>query len=81
MMAAEDVSEVYDLFNEMIKHCFGVSLKASPVDVVRRRLPEEIAEQVVGVVGLMESENRILCDELKGKVRGIYLIIESGLRT
>ena len=52
----------------MIKHCFGVSLKASPVDgVLDGRLPEEIAERVVGVVGLMgKSENRILGDELKG---------------
>jgi len=50
-------------------------LKASPVDVVRRRLPEEIAEQVVGVVGYMESPNGKECVYVKGNIERMYRLL------
>ena len=75
MMAAKDVNEVYDLFNEMIKHCCGVSLKASSINVVRSRLPEEIAEQVVEVVELVEDGVGRSCDEIRGRIRKVYAAV------
>lgn len=69
MMAAKDVNEVYDLFNEMIKHCFGVSLKASSISVVQNRLPMEIASKVIDVMWYMESDKRL--NEIKGKTKGV----------
>jgi len=56
----------------MIKHCFGVSLKASSINVVRSRLPEEIAEQVVEVVGYMESQDDKETAYLKDKAKRVY---------
>lgn len=76
MMAAKDVNEVYDLFNEMIKHCFGVSLKASSINVVRSRLSEEIAEQVVEVVELVEDGEGRSSKELKGRIRKVHAAIK-----
>jgi hypothetical protein len=78
IMASKDVNEVYDLFNEMIKHCFGVSLKASSVSVIRSRLPQEIAEQVVGVVGYMESQYEKECLFLKKNIKRMYLMLVKG---
>ena len=72
----KDVNEVYDLFNEMIKHCFGVSLKASSINVVRSRLPEEIAEQVVEVVELVEDGEGRSSKELKGRIRKVHAAIK-----
>ncbi|MGB4426545.1 MAG: BatD family protein, partial [Limnochordia bacterium] len=75
MMVARDVNEAYHLFNEMIKYCFGVSLKASPMSLIRSRLPKEIAEQVVGVVELVEDEVGRSCDEIRGRIRKVYAAV------
>jgi len=50
-------------------------LKASPVDVVRSRLPQEIAEQVVGVVGYMESHNGKECVYVKDRMKKMYRLL------
>lgn len=37
---AEDLNEMYNLFNSMIKHCFNLSLKSSPKSVIENCLKD-----------------------------------------
>ena len=76
LMAAKGINEAYDLFNEMIKHSFNLSIKASPRSVVQAQLPPHLAVEVVKVMDYMESSSRE-CSELKDKVKRIYKLINS----
>ena len=75
-LASNDIHEAYSLFCAMIKHCYGLSLKASPQKAVLNDLPDAaLAVQVVGVMDYMESGAGKECSVLKEKISGVYRII------
>ena len=76
---SNDKNEIYNLFNKMIKHCFGISLKASSKSVILNQLAGyEIAAPVLEIMDYMENgktmENGNI--NLKNKIKGIYKILK-----
>ena len=71
-----DINEVYNLFNAMIKHCCGISLKASPLSAVRSGLNDaNLSDGIADIMDFMESpearaENGNII--LKSKIKGVY---------
>lgn len=72
----EDRNEMYNLLNAMIKHCFGISIKASPKSVVAGHLSGYgLAQPVLEVMDCIEGgSDGAGCSnsELKGKILAIY---------
>jgi len=53
-----DPNEIYSILSNMIKECFGISLKASTRNEVADRLPVcGLAEPVLEIMDLMENGN------------------------
>jgi hypothetical protein len=76
LMAATDINEVFSLFNAMIKHCYGISLKACSQSSIRSSLPDaRIAERVADIMYFMESYDDKGCSSLKGKIKDVYLML------
>jgi hypothetical protein len=76
LLAAKDINEVYGLFCTMIKHCYGLSLKASSQKAVLSSLPDaDLAVQVVAIMDYMESHEEKECSHLKEKISGAYRMI------
>ncbi|WBW98256.1 BatD family protein [Oceanirhabdus sp. W0125-5] len=73
---AGDEKEIYNVFNEMIKYKFRVSLKANSKDVVIQSIEDdELAGLVIEVIEYMESrEEEINLNTLKDKIKKIYII-------
>lgn len=76
LTGAKNINEIYNLFNDMIKHCYKISLKASPRNIIRTSLPDEdLAFQVTEVMDYMESSRaneQNSHNDLKNKIKGIY---------
>lgn len=72
----EDLNEMYNLFNSMIKHCFNLSLKSSPKSVIADRLAGyglsgpvlEIMDYVEGGKYHFEKNN----DSFKRNIESVY---------
>lgn len=76
LMTATDTHEVYDLFSAIIKHCFGLSIKASSQSAVSNSLPDPaLAARVADIMGYMESQGDKGCAGLKEQIRGVYGMI------
>ncbi|MCM1990443.1 BatD family protein [Oceanirhabdus seepicola] len=72
---AEDEKEIYNVFNEMIKHKFEISLKASSKDVVIQSIAdEELAGLVIEVIEFIESKEEVDGNVLKDKIKKIYRV-------
>ena len=75
LMGSQDINEIYNLFNAMIKHCCKLSLKASSQNIVLGSLPDaSLAAQVAGIMDYMESNEEKGHVYLKDKIKGIYHI-------
>ena len=78
-MGLNDANEIYNLFNAMIKHCYKVSLKASPQSIIKNSLPDsKLAERVADIMEYMESLDAREEDghiRLKAKIKSIYQMI------
>jgi hypothetical protein len=73
LMASKDIHEVYRLFGDIIKHCYNLSLKASPQSEIRSRIPNAgLAAQVAEIMDYMESRENKDCSDLKAKIKRIY---------
>jgi len=76
LMGARDANEAYGVFCEMVKHCCGLSLKASSQSVVRSSLPDAgLAAKVTDIMRYMESGatgDGGGCDELRDKIKDAY---------
>ena len=79
---SDNINDVYNLFNNMMKHCFNISLKASSESDIKNRLAgHKIVEPVLEVMNYMEDENRHTDKTgvyLKDKIKDIYRILQTG---
>ena len=76
LLATQDINEAYNLFSEIIKHRYNMSIKAIPKNAVLNGLPQpDVAAQVADIMDYMESdvEKEYFC--LRDKVKGVYRII------
>ncbi|GKX29092.1 hypothetical protein SH1V18_15720 [Vallitalea longa] len=71
-----DENELYNLFNDMIKYRYDISLKASSKDSVKSIIKEhDIADIVIEVINYMENKNNGAKRDhayLKDKIKEIY---------
>jgi len=75
-LASQDANEAYSLFCAMIKHRYGLSLKASSQKAVLNNLPEPaLAAQVVEIMDHMELSAAKDCQYLQDKIRGVYRML------
>ena len=76
LSGAREANEAYDVFCEMIKHCYGLSLKASSQSTVRSSLPDDgLAAKVTDVMRFMESgdaRDGNGLDKLRDKIKDVY---------
>jgi len=72
---ANDPNEIYNIFNNMIKYRFNISLKASPRRLVIDSLSaSELVDPVLEVMDYMENKKEPSNEDklyLKGKIKGI----------
>jgi len=83
LKASRDPQEAYDLLNDLLKRCCGVSVKASSRSAVRSGISDAcLASQVIGIMDYMESQGEKNCAELKKSTqvayRRIVLLRKSG---
>jgi hypothetical protein len=75
-MSANDINEIYSIFNSMIKHSFDVSLMACSRTSVLTSLPDaDIALKVVDIMGYVESRRDIRQADLKEKIKAVYQML------
>jgi hypothetical protein len=56
LKGSKDINEIYNLFNEIIKHCYKLSLKANSRSAIRNNLRDaDLAEQIADIMDYMES--------------------------
>lgn len=56
MKSSKDKREIYDILNNMIKHRFNLSLKASSKDVIKERLAQHnLEDKVLEIMDYMEN--------------------------
>jgi hypothetical protein len=71
-----DLSKIYNLFNEMIKYRYGVSLKADDMATIKERLSDEkIQEGIIEIVDFMENKRFQKINEtfdMREKISEIY---------
>lgn len=73
LMDAKDINEIYTLFNDMIKYCYNVNLKACSRNVIRIGLPDvELTAQVMDIIDYMESDEHHDEKGLKNKIKVVY---------
>lgn len=73
---AQDQNEIYNIFNNMIKYCFNLSLKASPRNLIADRLSGfELAGSVIEIMDYVENKNNASPKDstyLKNKITEVY---------
>ncbi|KNY28675.1 BatD family protein [Pseudobacteroides cellulosolvens] len=73
---ADDHNEIYNIFNNMIKYRFNISLKASPRRLIIDKLSDcELVNPVLEVMDYMENKKEPSNQDklyLKGKIKEIY---------
>ena len=72
-MKANDANEVFNLFNEMVKLKYNLSLKASSRSAVLSGAPnQDIAAGLTDILDFMESGAQKSCSILKEKIRRVF---------
>ena len=75
LMAADDINDIYNRFNAMIKHRYNLSLKASSQNDIMIGLADPgVASRVADIMGNMESgggDNSLI----KNKIKDLYKIM------
>ncbi|MDP4182540.1 MAG: BatD family protein [Bacillota bacterium] len=73
----DDHNEIYNIFNNMIKYRFNLSLKASPRNLIADKLSgSELANPVLEIMDYMENKKQPSSEDklvLKDKIKEIYL--------
>ena len=78
LVSTSDVYVIYDLFCEMVKHRYQLSLKASPKSHVRSELHDEpLASTVTGIMDYMENAEGKDAGYLKGMIKEAYALIQT----
>ena len=76
IMGEGNIDEIYNLFSAMVKHCFDLSLKASPRAVIQNSLPDaDLAAGLTGIMDYMETSGAREAEGnkyLKDKIKEIY---------
>ncbi|HEY9060235.1 MAG TPA: BatD family protein [Pseudobacteroides sp.] len=74
--STDDQNEIYNIFNNMIKHRFSLSVKASSRSLIMTRLSGyELVNPVLEVMDLMENKKQPTPEDrvyIKGKIKEIY---------
>ena len=56
LISTQESDEMYDIFNDMVKHCYRVSVKANSQSAIINSLPDNgLATQAIEIMGYMES--------------------------
>lgn len=78
----DDRNEIYNLFNNMMKYCFNLSLKASSMNDIKSGLADhKVASPVLELMRYMEDEKQNPGKDgtyLKEKIKEIYKILSTG---
>ncbi|NLD47322.1 MAG: protein BatD, partial [Clostridiaceae bacterium] len=73
---AQDQNDIYNIFNNMIKYCFNLSLKASPRNLIADRLSGfELAGSVIEIMDYVENKKPASSKDniyLKNKISEVY---------
>lgn len=81
ILREKEINNVYNLFNDMIKHRFGISIKASCRDMIAENIPGAgLADMIIDVVELVEdkkSHGTVSAAGIKDKIKKIYRLIDS----
>jgi len=75
----KDARDAYELFNEMVRRRYNISLKASSREMIKNRLPDEnIAEKITDIMVFMESAEARDGghSELKSKIKDAYRMMK-----
>lgn len=76
LMKVKDINEIYNLFNNMIKYCYGVNLKTSPKNIIHSTLHDaDLSIQITDIMDYIESSNvhdDKGIDDLKNKIKKVY---------
>ena len=71
MAASDDINEIYDIFNKIIKYRYNISIKASSRSAILNGFPDTgIASRVTDIVDYMESGAEKSSGGLKELIRG-----------
>jgi hypothetical protein len=74
--SSDDQNEIYNIFNNMIKYRFNLSLKASPRSLIINRFSgSELIDPVLEIMDYMEDKKKPSDEDkkyLKGKIKEIY---------
>jgi hypothetical protein len=74
--SSNDPNEIYNIFNNMIKYRFNLSLKASPRSLIINRFSgSELVDPVLEIMDYMEDKKKPSDEDktyLKGKIKEIY---------
>ncbi|HHV96169.1 MAG TPA: protein BatD [Clostridiaceae bacterium] len=77
---SENESEIYNLFNKMIKHVFSVSLKANSQDMIANKIKDDrFTVPILEIVDYMENRKYLSGADvkyLKDKVEAVYKLIK-----
>ena len=66
------IEEIYNVFNDMIKYCFNLSIKAGTRAAIKEKLsPYGISNSVLEVVDCVEGKNSDI-STVKGKIHEVY---------
>jgi hypothetical protein len=79
LMAEKDPKLIYGIFNDMVKRCYGASLKASSKNMIQESLPDAaLASKVEEVMEFMESgeTGAGTVELLKEKIKAIYRMMQ-----
>ena len=77
-LASDEINEIYNLFNAMIKHRYSFNLKSSTQEAVSGILHDgALADKIISIMGYMESPgadhvNDGGCARLKNDIKSIY---------
>ncbi len=78
----DNENEIFNHFNNMMKHCFNLSLKANSMNDIKNRLAgNKIVEPVLEIMSYMENgknnsgTNGVF---LKDKIKEIYVVLQKG---
>ncbi len=79
LIKTNDQNEIYNIFNDMMKYCFDINLKANSRDTIVNRLnrskmiESELMEAIIEVVDSMEKKNSgSINDNIKNNIKTIY---------
>jgi hypothetical protein len=77
LMKAEDMNELYNCFNSIMKYCFGINLKAASRDSLEERFRDfrdikpELSREILNTMEDMESKTAGIQD-IRNNIKLIY---------